>query len=69
MSETEYSHGLMLERFIQRDDEAIKQLNSRNYGFGGPVGIEDRLYFLESRVADLASVVCKLLEELDKADK
>lgn len=69
MSETVYSHGLMREKFIQRDDEAIKQLNSRNYGFGGPVGIEDRLYFLEARVADLASVMCKLLEELDKADK
>lgn len=69
MSETVYSHKLMREKFIQRDDEAIKQLNSRNYGFGGPLRIEDRIYFLEDRVADLACVVVKLLEELDKAQE
>ena len=69
MSEIEYSHKLMLEKFQERDKKAIEALNNRNYGFGGPLSIEDRLFFAEERLYDLCGVVCKLLEELDKAQK
>ena len=69
MSEIEYSHKLMREMFLERDKKAIDSLNNRNYGFGGPLTIEDRLFFVEERLIDLCGVVCKLLEELDKAEK
>ena len=68
MSEIEYSHKLMREMFMERDKKAIESLNNRNYGFGGPLSIEDRLFFAEERLYDLCGVVCKLLEELDKAE-
>jgi hypothetical protein len=56
----------MREKFIERDDKAIEMLNKRNYGFGGPMSLEERLYFVETRLADLCVVVVKLLEELEK---
>lgn len=69
MSEIEYSHGLMREKFLERDKKAIESLNNRNYGFGGPLSIEDRLFFVEERLIDLCGVVVKLLDELDKAQE
>ena len=69
MSDIEYSHKLMREMFMERDKKAIQSLDSRNYGFGGPLSIEERLFFVEERLFDICGVVCKLLEELDKAEK
>lgn len=69
MSEVEYSHKLMREKFLERDRKAIEALNNRNYGFGGPWSSEERLLFVEDRLTDLCGVVVKLLEELDKAEK
>ena len=68
MTDIEYSHKLLLEKFKERDEKAIQSLNNRNYGFGGPLSIEERLFFAEERLLDICGVVCKLLEELDKAE-
>jgi hypothetical protein len=62
----EYSHGLLKEKFIERDNKAIHAINNRNFGFGGQPNIEERLLFVEDRLTDICSVVCKLLDELQK---
>ena len=63
MNDIEYSHGLMRQKFIERDEKAVQELNGR---WVAPIGIEDRLHFVEARLVDLFQVVCKLLEELQK---
>jgi hypothetical protein len=65
MNEVQYSHGLLREKFMQRDQQAVDALNNKGWGFG-PITLEDRLAFAEDRLTDLCGVVCKLLEELDK---
>lgn len=62
----EYSHGLLKEKFIERDNKAVQAIQNRNFGFGGQLSIEERLIFVEDRLTDLCSVVCKLLDELQK---
>lgn len=69
MSDVDYSHKLMRDKFLERDKKAIETLNNRNYGFGGPMSIEERLFFVEERLYDLCGVVMKLLDELDKAQE
>ena len=66
MDEIKYSHGLMKEKFIERDNQAIAAINNRNFGFGGPLSIEERIQFIDDRLTDLAGVVLKLLDELQK---
>lgn len=66
MSDIKYSHGLLREKFIERDLNAVDYLNRKNFGFGGPLSIEERLFFMEERLVDLCSTVMKLLEELQK---
>ena len=66
MDDIEYSHSLLKEKFIERDNKAIHAINNRNFGFGGQPSIEERLIFVEDRLTDLCAVVCKLLDELHK---
>lgn len=65
MNDIEYSHGLMREKFIQRDEQAVQGVNNRHM-WGGPIPIEERLMFVEQRLGDICGVVMKLLEELQK---
>jgi hypothetical protein len=60
MTEVEYSHKLLRDKFIERDNRSIEELRYSNYG------IEAKLNFAYDRLEDLCGVVMKLLEELDK---
>lgn len=65
MGSKEMTPKELIKRFIERDENAMQELNNWMYG---PITESRRLDFLEGRVMDLCGVVMGLCKYIDEKE-